>query len=102
MRNIQGLALADLCSDSLGRLNGQYPGLFYVACAKKVGVATRRSEPRRLYGGSQEGTYAGATSLYSIAASSVVSFFVRPRSFLRPGHDPAQELDGRDDRSRWQ
>ena len=38
MRNIQGLALADLCSDSLGRLNGQYPGRFYVACANNVGV----------------------------------------------------------------
>jgi hypothetical protein len=38
MRNILGLPLADPSSDSLGRLNGQRPGLFYVACAHNVGV----------------------------------------------------------------
>jgi hypothetical protein len=34
-------------SDSLGRLNGQYPGLFYVACANNVGVATSRANKLR-------------------------------------------------------
>ena len=51
MRNIQGLPLADPPSDSLGRLNGQCPGLFYVACANNVGVvcvATSRANKLRL------------------------------------------------------
>ena len=32
------LPLADPSSDSLGRLNGQYPALTYVDCADDVGV----------------------------------------------------------------
>jgi putative transposase len=40
MRNILGLPLADPFSDSLGRLNGQGPGLFYVAnYPPKVGLS---------------------------------------------------------------
>jgi hypothetical protein len=38
MCSIQGLPLADPFLDSLGRLNGQRPGLFYDACAFNVGV----------------------------------------------------------------
>ena len=48
MRNIQELPLADPSSHSLGRLNGQYPGLLYVGCANNVGVvcvATYRHAP---------------------------------------------------------
>ena len=51
MRNIQGLPLADPSSDSLGKLNRQYPGLFYVACASNVGVicvATSRANKLQL------------------------------------------------------
>ena len=38
MRSIPGLPLADPSLDSLGRLNGQCPGLLYVACAHYVGI----------------------------------------------------------------
>jgi hypothetical protein len=51
MRNIQGLPLADPSSDSLGRLNGQCPGLFYVACGinvRVVFVPTGHADKHRL------------------------------------------------------
>ncbi len=51
MRNIQGLPLADPSSDSLGRLNSQCPGLFYVACGinvRVVFVPTGHADKHRL------------------------------------------------------